>query len=235
MDEIRKAIPNALTSGNLLLGCLAIIAALGGKPEQASWMIAAAAILDFFDGFIARALKATSEIGKQLDSLADMVTFGVAPGMILYMMNTECFASAGFCINQYIPLLIPIFGALRLAKFNIDTRQSDTFIGVPTPAIAMFVASIPLIISHDTLGLGTIFTNSWFLKFFPVIAAYLMVMEVPLIALKFKNFAWQGNEFRFILILSSLALILLFTYTGVALSIVVYILLSIIQQILKRS
>ncbi len=234
MNEIKQHIPNFLTSLNLLFGCLAIIAALDGRLQTASIFIVSAAVLDFFDGFIARALGAYSELGKQLDSLADMVSFGVAPGMIFYMMSGKCFATDGFCINTYTALLIPVFSGLRLAKFNIDTRQTDSFIGVPTPAIAIFIASIPFVLSNSSLGLAKVFEHEYFLKFFPLLAAYLLTSEIPLLALKFKSFGWKGNEFRYLLILISLVSVLLFTYEGVAIAIVCYVLLSLVQNLYKK-
>ena len=219
----------------MLFGCLSIMAALDGRLEQAGMLMAAGLICDFFDGFVARALNVSSEIGKQLDSLADMVTFGVAPGMIFYMLSGKCFGGEGFCINTYTPLLIPIFSAVRLANFNIDTRQSDSFIGVPTPANAIFIASIPFIMSHDTLGIAWIFENEYFLKFFPLLSAYMLNAELPLLALKFKSFGWKGNEFRFILIIVSALCVAILGYTGVALSILLYIFISIIYNFQNKT
>jgi CDP-diacylglycerol--serine O-phosphatidyltransferase len=229
-----KHIPNTLTSLNLVCGCLSIVAALNGDLTTASVYIGVAAILDFFDGFVARALKAYSEIGKQLDSLADMVSFGVAPGMIFMMLSSECFAMDAFCINRYIVFLIPVFSAVRLAKFNIDTRQSDSFIGVPTPANAMFIASIPFVMQYDTIGLGVLFSNSYFLTFFPLLSAYMLVAELPLLALKFKQFGWKGNEFRYILIGSSVASISALGYSGIPIAIILYIVISIVSQIINK-
>lgn len=230
MNEIKRHIPNAITSLNLVMGCLSVMAALEGRLEQASVFIVVAAVLDFFDGFVARALKAHSDIGKQLDSLADMVSFGVAPGMIFYMLAGKCFGTDGFCINTYLPLLIVVFSAIRLANFNIDTRQSDSFIGMPTPANAIFIASIPFIQSHDVLGIAPVFQNEYFLKFFPLVSAYLLVAEIPLLALKFKSFGLKGNEYRYALIVLAVLSIIIFNYTGVALSILLYLLISIIHN-----
>ncbi len=229
---MKQHIPNTLTALNLVFGCFSIIAALQGSLTEASLWIGGAAVLDFFDGFAARFLKVSSEIGKQLDSLADVVSFGVAPGMIFYMLAGKCFGE-GFCINMYLPFLIPAFSAVRLAKFNIDTRQSDSFIGVPTPANAMFIASIPFILQHDTWNVAWIFEHRYFLVLFPILSAYLLVAELPLLALKFKSFKWKGNEFRFLLIIFSVASVLIFQYLGVAIAIVLYILLSIVQQLLQ--
>ncbi len=224
---MKKQIPNILTSLNLFLGCQSIVASFNNDLELAAIFIGIAAVLDFFDGFVARALNATGELGKQLDSLADVVSFGVAPGFIFYMLNNSCFGNEGFCINTYLPFLIPIFSALRLAKFNIDTRQSDSFIGLPTPANAIFIASIPFIISNDLWNVAWFFQNEWFLKIFPFVSAYLLVAELPLFALKFKNLTWKENQIRFVFILLAILSLLVFQYLGIAISIVIYILLSV--------
>jgi CDP-diacylglycerol--serine O-phosphatidyltransferase len=232
---VKRHIPNAITALNLVCGCLSIIAALNGELMTASVFIGVAAVLDFFDGFLARLLKAYSDIGKQLDSLCDMVSFGVAPGMIFYSLSGSCFnPSGGFCINTYIAFLIPVFSAIRLAKFNIDTRQSDSFIGVPTPANAIFIASIPFIMHYDTFGVAWIFENSYFLTLFPFLAAYMLVAELPLLALKFKSFGWKGNEYRFILIGTAVLSVLLFQYLGIALAIILYVLISIVNNIQQQ-
>lgn len=230
-----KHIPNAITSLNLVCGCLSIIAALNGELTTASVYIGAAAVLDFFDGFVARLLKAHSEIGKQLDSLADVVSFGVAPGMIVYALVGQCISPSGFCINMYIPFLIPVFSAIRLANFNIDTRQSDSFIGVPTPANAIFISGIPFVLANDVYGVGTLLSNHYFLTLFPVLSAYMLVAELPLLALKFKNFGWKGNEFRWILILTSILSVVVFQYLGIMIAIVMYILLSIIYNLTQKN
>ena len=162
MNKIKRLIPNLLTAGNLVGGILAIIFALTGRIDLAPWCIFASAIFDFLDGFAARLLKVQNELGKQLDSLADMVTFGVAPGVIvLLMLNYEIvgiddkfFSVFGvnfvFDENPYpihfIALLIPVFALFRLAKFNLDTRQTSSFIGLPTPAMTLFFAAIPLLV-----------------------------------------------------------------------------------------
>lgn len=231
---MKQHIPNAITSLNLMFGCLSILSAIHGDLTMASAYIGLSAVMDFFDGFVARLLKVSGELGKQLDSLADVVSFGVAPGFIFYSIAGTCFGP-DFCINQYTFLLIPIFSAIRLAKFNIDTRQSDSFIGVPTPANAMFIASLPLILTHDTYGLTGLIQHQWFLIFFPLLSAYMLVAELPLLALKFKNFAFKGNEFRFILIIGCVLSVLILGYAGIAFSIVLYILLSVIHNMVAKN
>lgn len=234
LTHLKKHIPNALTSLNLVFGCLSIIAALDGRLTDASIFIGVAAILDFFDGFAARALKVHSEIGKQLDSLADVVSFGVAPGMIFYMLSGQCFSPRGFCINMYIPFLIPVFSAIRLAKFNIDTRQSDSFIGLPTPANAIFIASIPFIMEYNSVEIASFFQHPWFLTLFPFVSAYILVAELPLIALKFKNFSWADNKVRYIFLGLSLVSIIALQFLGIALAILLYTLVSIIHNIQNK-
>lgn len=204
--------------------------ALNGDLTYASACIGLSAVMDFFDGFVARLLKVSGELGKQLDSLADVVSFGVAPGFIFHGLAVPYVSDWA----QYSFLLIPIFSAIRLAKFNIDTRQSDSFIGVPTPANAMFIASLPLITLHDTYGISQIIENSWFLLLFPLLSAYMLVAELPLLALKFKNFGWQGNQFRFILIASCVLSVVAFGFAGVAISILLYILISVVNNLQKN-
>lgn len=230
---LKQHIPNGITSLNLVCGCLSIISALAGDLIMASLFIGGAAVLDFFDGFTARLLGVSGEMGKQLDSLADVVSFGVAPGFILYGISGQCFPGS-FCINRYLFLLIPVFSAIRLAKFNIDTRQSDSFIGVPTPANSIFIGSLPFIMAYDTYGLSGFITSTYFLVIFPFVSAYLLVAELPLLALKFRNFGWKDNKARFILIICCVLSIAIFKFAGLALSIILYILISIINNIITK-
>ncbi len=226
---MKQHIPNAITSANLLFGCLSILSAIQGDLVMASIYIGVSAIMDFFDGFVARLLHVSGELGKQLDSLADVVSFGVAPGFIFYSIAGTCFGQ-GFCINQYTFLLIPVFSAIRLAKFNLDTRQSDSFIGVPTPANAIFIASLPLILNNDSYGITHLIEHRWFLTTFPILSAYLLVAELPLLALKFKHFKFKGNEARYVLIISCILSALIFKFAGIALSIIIYILISVVNN-----
>ena len=226
---MKQHIPNAITSANLLFGCLSILSAIQGDLVMASIYIGVSAVMDFFDGFVARLLHVSGELGKQLDSLADVVSFGVAPGFIFYSIAGTCFGQ-GFCINQYTFLLIPVFSAIRLAKFNLDTRQSDSFIGVPTPANAIFIASLPLILNNDSYGITHFIEHRWFLTAFPILSAYLLVAELPLLALKFKHFKFKGNEARYVLIISCILSALIFKFAGIALSIIIYILISVVNN-----
>lgn len=241
---IKKHIPNAITSGNLLCGCIAIVQIFEGNMVLASYLVGLAAVLDFFDGFAARMLKVSSSIGKDLDSLADMVTFGVVPGLIMhrmlqlgYLANHEAFEVV--VRNQwmvYVPLLIPIFSAVRLAKFNNDPRQSDSFIGVPTPANAVLICSIPLIVNWDTqfdiknCGIVHFLVHPYALLGLSVIMSYLLVAELPLFSLKFKQFGWKGNEIRFIFLALSLLSLIVFQFLGLTIAIVLYIVLSVLNN-----
>jgi CDP-diacylglycerol--serine O-phosphatidyltransferase len=248
---IKRNIPNAITCGNLLCGCLAITSAFNGNLVWAAYLVGIAAVLDFLDGFIARLLKVHSEIGKQLDSLADMVTFGVVPGVIMFhLLNLSYFENQSTLIGgtasfegyhhnaSYVAFLIPVFSALRLAKFNIDTRQSDSFIGVPTPANSMLLASFPLILKFNSnLGpvhMSNILMNSYFLIAITLLMSFLLVAELPLFALKFKHFKWKGNEIRFIFLIISLLLLILFQFTAIPFIIFLYIILSVISNIGKK-
>jgi len=234
-----KHIPNAITSANLFFGCLSIVATFDGNPTLAASYIVIAAILDFFDGFAARLLNVSGEMGKQLDSLADVVSFGVAPGFIFYMhsqahlqFNNNFFQFVPLLIViSYLPFLLMIFSAIRLAKFNIDPRQSDSFIGLPTPANALFICAIPFVMDNGPIWAQNIFTSFSFLCLYPILFSYLLVAELPLFALKFKHFKWKGNEIRFVFIALCFVLIAAFTYVGIALSISLYLCISIIQKI----
>lgn len=242
--NIKKHIPNALTCGNLLCGCLAIVFAFEGNLVISAYLVGLAAVLDFFDGFVARLLKVGGELGKQLDSLADMVTFGVVPAVIMYHLLALAFwGNVGenesnplflsirtYPFLAYLPFLIAVFSALRLAKFNIDTRQTTSFIGVPTPANAILICSLPLIIaSHKSLA--TWILNPYFLISLTLLMSYLLVAELPLFALKFKNFSWGDNKIRFVFLFLSAALLILFNVVAIPFIIFLYIVLSIINNL----
>lgn len=215
-----RHIPNALTSGNLICGCAGIICSFTNPEIPTAWFVWAACTFDFLDGFSARMLKVASPIGKELDSLADVVSFGVLPGILMrnLLMN------AGADQWSWLGLSLTVFAALRLAKFNIDTRQSDSFIGVPTPANALFICGLP--------SLAQLIPTGWLgqipLIGITVLFSWLMVAPIPLFALKFKNFKWSANKIRFTFLLISVLLLLFFKSAGVPLSILVYILISLV-------
>ena len=238
---IKKHIPNTITLGNLACGCLGIIAVFEGEYIKIGVLVLVALALDFADGFVARLLKVASPIGKDLDSLADMVTFGVLPSLVLYTMMVQATCDPNVCTGlisssyyPYIGILVALFSALRLANFNNDTRQSDQFIGVPTPANAAFIISLP-IIAQLYPEYSTIIYQPKVLGIISVVLSYSLVMELPLIALKFKNWSVKGNLFRYILIITSILLIVTLGIRAVPIILVLYIVLSVIQKILIKA
>ncbi|HTA27711.1 MAG TPA: CDP-diacylglycerol--serine O-phosphatidyltransferase [Bacteroidia bacterium] len=227
MNAIKKNIPNAITCLNLLFGCIAVVFIFKNRLSDASWMIVFAGIADFFDGMAARALKVHSPIGKELDSLADMVSFGVAPGMMIYQL-------IGTPPLNWIGLLVPIFAALRLAKFNIDTRQTFYFIGLPSPANALLIASFPLIIAHDSYWHTVYFSNVtftvWFFSAIAVACSALMVSPINLFSLKIKDTSWNSNKTRYTFLILSLACFVILGYAAVPIVMLLYIILSLMSK-----
>ena len=231
---MKRHLPNAVTCLNLLCGCLALTNIFAGRLEVGAWFVAAAALADFADGLLARALRVSSAIGKDLDSLADMVSFGVVPGAILGSLLAKSVAGGGYTgpagLWEWVPyvgFLVTIFSALRLAKFNNDTRQTTSFIGLPTPACTLVVASLPLILSHDNFGLREVVLNPWLLLGLTVLLSGLLVAELPLFALKFKSLRWADNRRRFIFMLLAAGLLLVLRAAAVPLVVLLYVLLSV--------
>ena len=222
--NVKQHIPNLLTLGNLLCGCIAIFMVLEGKYAFAFNLMIIAAVLDFFDGFVARLLKVSGELGAQLDSLADMVTFGVLPAMFMFSMienNTE---------NYYLPFVgffIAMMSGYRLAKFNIDTEQSENFKGLPTPINAVIVASISLITTVE------LFQNVSFLIGVTIVTSLLLVANFPLLALKFKTFGWKENQAKFILVIVSIILIAILKFVAIPIILPLYLLISFLHFKLK--
>lgn len=229
---MKKHIPNTITCLNLLSGCMGLVWAFEQHLDWAAYAIAVSALFDFLDGMLARLLKAYSEIGKELDSLADVVSFGVLPSVILFQL----FKQSGTEITwlPYLAFSIAIFSALRLAKFNVDTRQAENFIGLPTPANALLLGSFPLIIANDEFGIGAVIQQSFVLAIFCIMMSALLVAELPLLSLKFKHWSIKGNEFRFGLIILSVLLLLMLKFASIPFIIGVYILLSMIQTQFKK-
>ncbi|GAB2499474.1 CDP-diacylglycerol--serine O-phosphatidyltransferase [Algoriphagus taiwanensis] len=224
---ILRHIPNFITLLNLLTGVLGIIAVLDGKVLQAATFVLIAAALDFLDGLLARLLKVQSGIGKELDSLADVVSFGVLPGIVLFQMTL---GQTQLDWLPYLTLIVPMLSAYRLAKFNLDTRQSDRFIGLPTPANALFISTLPhLALLWPKIGIWL--TSPFFLVGIAWIFSILLISEIPLIALKFKHFRFSGNQFRFLLVGLSVLIFALFQLAGIPLIILSYILLSVVENL----
>jgi CDP-diacylglycerol--serine O-phosphatidyltransferase len=223
-----QIIPNALTSANLFCGCLGILFAVRDDWRTAAFLTIAAAFFDFFDGFAARALKVKSDIGKELDSLADCVTFGVLPAFVLFKM-LENRPDLPFAFAQYCAFAIAIFSALRLAKFNVDTRQSDRFIGVPTPANALIWVSLPFLVEKN-IFLSELVAEPIFLLILCALMCFLMNAEIPLLALKFKNYGFKDNFWRYLLIFTSVGIIAFWGFAGVFFAVIAYIFLSLISN-----
>lgn len=229
-----KQIPNTITCCNLLCGCVATGFAFQGNYAAALAFIIAGAVFDFFDGFAARLLKVSSPMGKELDSLADDITFGFAPATIVYSLLRETAVPMPCAwldtLLPYAAFLIAAFSALRLAKFNIDERQATTFYGLPTPANALFWSALAYG-AHDWL---LAFPHTcWILLAGILFSCYILVADVPMFALKFKSFGWRGNGLRYSFILLSAALLLLLGWSGFSVVIVLYILLSLIAARVK--
>jgi CDP-diacylglycerol--serine O-phosphatidyltransferase len=233
---MKKAIPNTITCLNLFTGCVAIFIAYQGNLEFAAYLVFVAAIFDFLDGLLARLLHAYSEIGKQLDSLADMVSFGVLPGVIMFqLMQKSAMADPKTTLLEaeifpFSAFIIIIFSALRLAKFNIDTRQTSSFIGLPTPANTLFIASLPLILVSDQFKLAPYILNQYILLGLSVVLCFMLVAEIPLFALKFKNLSWKDNATRFIFLLIALPLLFILKFAALPVIIVLYVLLSVVAH-----
>jgi len=239
---MKKHIPNALTTLNLVCGLISVTLVLQNHLVWAAFFIFIAAVFDYLDGTAARLLKSYSELGKQLDSLADLVSFGVAPGMIIFQLLslncTSCNILERWHIIPYFALLIPVCSALRLAKFNIDPRQEVNFIGLPTPANGIFFASIPMIIHiqdriHTFIQLDfmvALFSNPRVLAVLAVFFSYLLISDFRLFSMKFKSMSWKENQHRFIFLILSLILLLIFSISAVPMVILAYLLLSVVYQ-----
>ena len=234
-----KHIPNIITSLNLVSGFIAIIFAAGGDIISASWLIAAAMVFDYLDGFSARLLKAYSALGKELDSLADVVSFGVAPAMIIFhllggiispdtilLLNID----PGKSVIMFLPAIMPVCAALRLAKFNLDASQETIFKGLPTPANAIAVISLIFALNFsDAAFLKTFAGSALWLLVFTGILSLLMVSSIPLLSLKIRNFTFRGNEGRYLLVLLIVVCYAIFGLMVLPMIIPLYIIASVVQ------
>lgn len=225
--KIKAQIPNLLTLLNLFFGVIGIIWVLDGHLLAGAYFVLIAAGFDFLDGFVARLLKVQSNMGKELDSLADVVSFGVLPGLILYMMTKGVVEPDSY--YPYLTLIVPMLSAYRLAKFNLDTRQSDRFIGLNTPANSLFISTLPyLALRWPTIGEWLVLPAvliglAWIL-------ALLLISEIPMIALKFKSMSFSDNRFRYALLLLSALIFAGLQLAGIPLVILAYIVLSLIEN-----
>ena len=240
MNRIKRNIPNLITLANLNCGLFAIIFAFQGNLTTASLCIFLGAFLDFLDGLAARILKVSSEFGKQLDSMADMVTFGVAPGFLFFhfmfhLNNDVIFCNSidknNFFFSSLLALLIPIFSAYRLANFNIDSKQTNAFLGLPTPVLAIFIAAIPHIDSDQF----PMFSDIKLLTILAIIMPLLLIVKMPLFSLKFdKNESIKSrvNICRILLVLAAAVLFFIFQFAAIPFIVILYLILSLLNNIL---
>jgi CDP-diacylglycerol--serine O-phosphatidyltransferase len=240
--QIKKHIPNTITLFNLASGLLAIIAIFKGYYDEAFLFVCLGIFFDFWDGFFARKFKVSGELGLQLDSLADVVTSGVVPGLMIFKLLqdiqeddtsiyylTEDFYYMGFV--PYLGFIITLASAYRLAKFNIDTRQTDSFIGLPTPANALFIMSIPMIQfdgTHEWL-VNALF-NPFVLIIISFVSAYMLNAEIPLFSLKIKDFSWDKNKLQVFFLTIAATLLLFLGFTALPIIILLYVVLSVVNN-----
>jgi CDP-diacylglycerol--serine O-phosphatidyltransferase len=243
--SIKKHIPNAITLLNLLAGLLALIHAFNGNYNEAFSLVCLGIFFDFWDGFFARIWKVQSPIGLQLDSLADMVTSGVVPGLVMYKMLggiqenqsqynlTEDTYYMG--VVPYLGFLITLASCYRLAKFNVDTRQTDSFIGLPTPANALLIMSIPMIQFHSEFEwLVDFLSNPYALVGVTVLSSYLLNAEIPLFSLKVNSFSWEKYKMQVVFLILSLILIVLLEFIAIPIIILLYVILSVVNNTMGK-
>jgi CDP-diacylglycerol--serine O-phosphatidyltransferase len=232
---IKKHIPNTVTLSNLLCGCLALLSILTNQIEWAPIFIFISLLADYFDGLLARLLKVNSPVGRELDSLADMVSFGVVPGVMLFYMINEAREIRQITFEDVstfwgvVGFAVTIFSCVRLAKFNLDTRQTEGFVGLNTPACTIFVLGL-LLMSHNNLyNVRDLIINEWVLIPTALVLSYLLIAEIPMFSFKFKSLTLKGNKIRLSFILIVVLCLLLFEL-GAALSLIIlcYVLISII-------
>ncbi|QYS91336.1 CDP-alcohol phosphatidyltransferase family protein [Flavobacterium covae] len=243
--SIKSQIPNLITLLNLFSGCIAIVFVSELQFEWAFFFVCLGIFFDFFDGFFARLFKVQSPLGLQLDSLADMVTSGVAPGYVMFQMILKTIGG-GQELNHitlenpvvllpFLGFIISLGACFRLANFNIDTRQTDSFIGVPTPANSLFIMSLPLVIKFTDISIIVdVLQNPYILLLITVLSAYVMNAEIPLFSLKIKQFTWSKNTLQILFLILSVILLLVFKYLGIPLIIIAYVLLSVANNLFLK-
>jgi len=250
----KKQIPNIFTLLNLLSGIIAIIFALSDKLVEVAFFVFLGIFFDFFDGFFARKFNVQGELGKQLDSLADMVTSGVVPGIVMFQLllyatkgqyfmqlsseigSWQDYSETYFYFIPFIGLIIPLASAYRLANFNIDERQTNSFIGLPTPAMAIFVLSLPLILFYsDKQFFIDLIHNKYVLITITLLGSYLLNAEIPLFSLKFKNYSFADNKIKYAFILLTILLLIVLKTVAIPLIIALYVLISVIDNISKKN
>ena len=257
LEAIKKHIPNIITLLNLLSGIIAVMLAVSDRLIEAAAFVLLGIFFDFFDGLVARLLNVQTELGKQLDSLADMVTSGVVPGIVMYQLILKAISTNSFNISfteksdtllnivskfhsiQFLPfagLLLPLAAAYRLANFNIDERQTSSFIGLPTPAMTLFILSLPLILAYgDNVMINNLILNKYVLIAITLIFSILMNAEIPLFSLKFKNFSLKNNAIEIFFIAFTLVLIIILKIIAIPVIILCYLLISIFKNLIIKS
>lgn len=243
--SIKKHIPNTITLLNLLAGLFALIHAFNGNYNEAFSLVCLGIFFDFWDGFFARIWKVQSPIGLQLDSLADMVTSGVVPGLVMYKMLADIQENQSqynltedtyyMGVVPYLGFLISLASCYRLAKFNVDTRQTDSFIGLPTPANALLIMSIPMIQFHSEFDwLVDFLSNPFVLVGVTVLSSYLLNAEIPLFSLKVKSFSWEKYKMQVVFMIISVILIAILEFIAIPIIILLYVILSVINNTMGK-
>jgi CDP-diacylglycerol--serine O-phosphatidyltransferase len=222
---MKRHLPNFLTCCNLICGCFGVVFVLEGRDIPAAYFVWLAGVFDFFDGFVARLLKVSSPIGKELDSLADVVSFGLLPTVVMYRMIDD---STDLTYLPYLAFLIAVCSALRLAIFNVDETQTDSFKGLNTPANSIFITSLPLI--HSSVG--TWLYTPWVLTTITIVFSLLLVSRIEFFALKFKSFRWSDNKLRFTFLIVSVLLLIALKVLAIPIIIILYIVLSLLKGLL---
>lgn len=231
-----KHIPNSITCCNLLSGCISIVLLCNGFVAAAGIMIFIAAVFDFLDGFAARLLKAYSPLGAQLDSLSDVVSFGVAPSFIMYYYLNQVVKMdiGGVNVAPFAAFFLAVFAALRLAKFNIDDRQTTSFIGLPTPAMGIFVASLPFTLGHESLSfMSALMTSPYFLYAIVALFSFLMISEIPFFSLKVKSLKFKENKHLYLVALFAIIKVAIFGFAAIPFVMLFYIIVALFVKTAK--
>ncbi|MFI1772201.1 CDP-alcohol phosphatidyltransferase family protein [Thalassobellus citreus] len=246
---MKQYIPNALTLLNLFCGCIAVLFAVNNNFVTASLFVFLGIFFDFFDGFAARKLNVQSELGVQLDSLADMVTSGLVPGIVMYkllelsdrtwsdfhLINESSLSFNEITLFPLIGLTITLASAYRLAKFNIDVEQQSYFKGLPTPANTLLIISLPLIIEYqDSDVINAIISNKWFLIGLTIFSCWILNSSIKLFALKFKDYSFKGNSIRYIFLILCIVLLIVLQFAAIPLIIILYILMSVLDNLTSK-
>lgn len=232
MNKIKQQLPNAITLLNLLFGCLAMVALWKEAYGAVYAWVGLALLADLLDGALARLLKVTSETGKQLDSLADMVSFGLVPGLVFYKILEQ---ASTLAFLPHAGFLVTLFSAIRLARFNQDERQAYSFFGLPTPANAVWILGLFWYVEWGTAEWAGFFRQTWFLLLSLALSCFLLIAEIQLFSFKFKSFQWKGQEIKILFIFLSLILLAIFRGASIYWIICLYILLSLLNRFYKRS